>query len=140
MRRRLPQAVCLTVTATATERVRQDIKTSRDISTAHEFLASFDRENLMLAVEPKTDGLAQTINFLQAHPDESGIIYCATRKQVDFLAGELARRGWKALPYHAGLDDATRRHNQQQFIRDDVPIMVATIAFGMGINLSLIHI
>jgi ATP-dependent DNA helicase RecQ len=88
----------------------------------------------MLAVEPKTDGLAQTIHFLQAHPDESGIIYCATRKQVDFLAGELARRGWPVLPYHAGLDDATRRTNQRQFINDDVPIMVATIAFGMGIN------
>jgi ATP-dependent DNA helicase RecQ len=88
----------------------------------------------MLAVEPKTDGLAQTIRFLQAHPDESGIIYCATRKQVDFLAGELARRGWPVLPYHAGLDDHTRRTNQRQFINDDVPIMVATIAFGMGIN------
>ncbi len=134
VRRRLPQAVCLTVTATATERVRQDIKSSLDIAEAHEFLASFDRDNLHLVVEPKTDGLAQTISFLQGHPDESGIIYCSTRKQVDFLASELARRGWSALPYHAGLDDATRRHNQQQFIRDDVPIMVATIAFGMGIN------
>ncbi|MCC6607819.1 MAG: DNA helicase RecQ [Anaerolineae bacterium] len=134
VRRRLPTAVCLAVTATATERVRQDIKTSLDISSAHEFVASFDRDNLLLAVEPKTDGLAQTIHFLQAHPDESGIIYCATRKQVDFLAGELARRGWPVLPYHAGLDDATRRTNQRQFINDDVPIMVATIAFGMGIN------
>ena len=134
LRRRLPEAVCLAVTATATERVRADIKKSLDISAAHEFIASFNRENLLLAVAPKTDGLAQTIQFLQAHPDESGIIYCATRKQVDFLSAELARRGWSVLPYHAGLDDATRRHNQQQFIRDDVPIMVATIAFGMGIN------
>ncbi len=136
LRRRLPQAVCLAVTATATERVRQDIKTSLEIPAAHEFVASFDRDNLMLTVAPKTDGLAQTINFLQTHPDESGIIYCSTRKQVDFLAGELARRGWSVLPYHAGLDDATRRRNQQRFIRDDVPIMVATIAFGMGINKS----
>lgn len=134
LRRRLPMAVCLAVTATATQRVRADIKTSLDIPAAHEFIASFNRENLMLAVAPKTDGLAQTIQFLQAHPDESGIIYCATRKQVDFLSAELARRGWSALPYHAGLDDATRRQNQQEFIRDDVPIMVATIAFGMGIN------
>ena len=85
LRRRLPKAVCLTVTATATERVRQDIKTSLEIDDAHEFVASFDRDNLMLTVEPKTDGLAQAINFLQAHPDESGIIYCATRKQVDFF-------------------------------------------------------
>jgi ATP-dependent DNA helicase RecQ len=134
LRRRLPDAGCLAVTATATERVRQDIKASLEIADAHEFVASFDRDNLMLTVEPKTDGLAQTINFLQAHPDESGIIYCATRKQVDFLAGELSRRGWSVLPYHAGMDDNSRRHNQQQFIRDDVPIMVATIAFGMGIN------
>ncbi|WP_420629502.1 DNA helicase RecQ [Candidatus Leptofilum sp.] len=136
LRRRFPDAVCLAVTATATQRVREDIKTSLEIPSAHEFVASFNRENLMLAVEPKTDGLAQTIHFLQAHPDESGIIYCNTRKQVDFLAGELARRGWSVLPYHAGLDDVTRRQNQQQFIRDDVPIMVATIAFGMGINKS----
>lgn len=134
LRRRLPDAVCLAVTATATERVRQDIKNSLEIGDAHEFVASFDRDNLMLSVEPKTDGLAQTINFLQAHPDESGIIYCATRKQVDFLSGELGRRGWSVRPYHAGLDDNTRRQNQQAFIRDDVPIMVATIAFGMGIN------
>ncbi|MFZ1397915.1 MAG: DNA helicase RecQ [Candidatus Promineifilaceae bacterium] len=134
LRHRFPEAVCLAVTATATQRVREDIKTSLEIADAHQFVASFDRDNLMLAVEPKTDGLAQTIHFLQAHPDESGIIYCATRKQVDFLSGELARRGWSVLPYHAGLDDHTRRTNQRQFINDDVPIMVATIAFGMGIN------
>ena len=134
LRHRFPDAVCLAVTATATQRVREDIKSSLEIADAHQFVASFDRDNLMLAVEPKTDGLAQTIHFLQAHPDESGIIYCATRKQVDFLASELARRGWSALPYHAGLDDNTRRTNQRQFINDDVPIMVATIAFGMGIN------
>ncbi|MCA9897654.1 MAG: DNA helicase RecQ [Anaerolineales bacterium] len=134
LRHRFPDAVCLAVTATATQRVREDIKSSLEIADAHQFVASFDRDNLMLSVEPKTDGLAQTINFLQAHPDESGIIYCATRKQVDFLAGELARRGWSVLPYHAGLDDNTRRTNQRQFVNDDVPIMVATIAFGMGIN------
>ncbi|MCB8965504.1 MAG: DNA helicase RecQ [Ardenticatenaceae bacterium] len=136
LRRRLPQAVCLALTATATERVRQDILANLSIPDAQEFIASFDRENLYLAVAAKSDGLAQTLAFLDEHRDEAGIIYCATRRQVDVLTEQLTMRGWSALPYHAGLDDATRRHNQQQFIRDDAPIMVATIAFGMGINKS----
>lgn len=134
LRRRLPTAVCLAVTATATERVRQDIKRSLSIPAAAEFMASFNRENLYLAVAPKTDTLAQTIAFLQEHRDESGIIYCATRRHVDELAAQLQGHGWPVLPYHAGLDDGTRHRHQEQFSRDDVPIMVATIAFGMGIN------
>ncbi|MCI0398536.1 MAG: DNA helicase RecQ [Chloroflexi bacterium] len=139
VRRRLPAAVCLAVTATATARVRQDIKNSLGIADADEFMASFDRENLFLAVEPKTDGLAQALAFLEGRQGQSGIIYCATRRQVDSLADQLAARGWPVLPYHAGLDDATRRQNQRRFSHDDVPIMVATIAFGMGINKSNIR-
>jgi ATP-dependent DNA helicase RecQ len=136
VRRRLPNAVCLTVTATATDRVRADIKHSLSIADADEFIASFNRENLFLTVQPKTDGLAQTLAFLNRHPDESGIIYCATRKQVDSLTARLQAHGYQALPYHAGLDAAMRRRHQRQFIHDDAPIMVATIAFGMGINKS----
>lgn len=134
VRRRLPGAVCLAVTATATEQVQQDIKRSLGIAAAHEFIASFNRDNLFLHVTPRNNGLAQVEAFLQAHKGDSGIIYCATRRQVDTLTRQLAHLGWPVLPYHAGLDDATRRQHQQQFIRDDVPIMVATIAFGMGIN------
>ncbi|HEX6387210.1 MAG TPA: DNA helicase RecQ [Anaerolineae bacterium] len=136
VRHRLPGAVCIAVTATATQRVRQDIKSSLAIADAGEFIASFNRENLFLAVQLKTDGLAQTLGFLEAHRDQSGIIYCTTRRQVDELAAELAGRGWPVLPYHAGLDDKTRHHHQRQFSHDKVPIIVATIAFGMGINKS----
>ena len=136
MRQRFPQAVCLAVTATATQQVRDDIKDSLDIPDAQVYIASFDRDNLFLAVEAKTEPLAQTVDFLRAHSGESGIIYCATRKQVDFLAEILVSGGWDALPYHAGLDAETRRLHQQRFIRDDTPIIVATIAFGMGINKS----
>jgi ATP-dependent DNA helicase RecQ len=136
VRRRLPDAVCVAVTATATERVRADIKKSLGIPAAGEFLASFDRENLFLAIAPKTGGLAQTLDFLQDHQEESGIIYCATRKQVDLLAGQLQSQGHNALPYHAGLDAVTRRQHQRQFTHDDAPIIVATIAFGMGIDKS----
>jgi ATP-dependent DNA helicase RecQ len=136
VRQRLPQAVCVAVTATATPRVQQDIKDSLGIAAADEFVASFNRENLFLEVQAKTDGLAQTLAFLEAHRGHSGIIYCATRRQVDMLAAQLAAHGWAALPYHAGLDDATRRRHQDLFSRDEVAIIVATIAFGMGINKS----
>lgn len=134
VRQRLPAAVCLAVTATATERVRQDILSSLDISEAGEFLASFDRENLLLRVEPRSDGLSQTLAFLEGHRGEAGIIYCGTRNKVDDLAAELQARGWPALPYHAGLDAETRRQNQRRFTHGDETIIVATIAFGMGIN------
>lgn len=134
VRKRLPEAVCFALTATATPRVQQDILDSLGISQAQAFIASFNRENLFLSVRPKTDLIGQTLSFLEDHRDESGIIYCATRKQVDLLTGLLQAKGWAVRPYHAGLDDATRTQNQRAFIRDDVPIIVATIAFGMGIN------
>jgi len=136
VRRRLPTAVCIAVTATATDRVRQDIKQTLAIAAADEFIASFDRENLFLEVAAKTDGLRQTSDFLAAHRGEAGIIYCATRRQVDQLAGQLTAYGWPVLPYHAGLDDATRRDNQKRFVLEEGMVMVATIAFGMGINKS----
>ena len=136
VRQRLPGAVCLAVTATATARVRHDIRASLGIPDAAEFISSFDRENLFLAVEPRVDGLRQTLEFLEAHRDQAGIIYCMTRDQVDTLAEQLNRHGWPALPYHAGLDAATRQTNQRRFTYDEAPIIVATIAFGMGINKS----
>jgi ATP-dependent DNA helicase RecQ len=136
VRRRLPDAVCLAVTATATERVREDIKATLDISAAAEFIAPFDRANLFLAAEPRIDGLAQTLAFLENHRGESGIIYCWTRETVDQLTAQLAANGWPALPYHAGLDNGTRQKNQRLFSHDRAPIIVATIAFGMGINKS----
>lgn len=134
VRRRFPNAVCLALTATATPRVRQDIKRSLGFPQANEFVASFNRENLYIEVAPKRDPAIQTLRFLERFKDQSGIIYCFSRKQVDELAEYLSRKGHSVRPYHAGLDDDARRRNQEDFIRDDVQIIVATIAFGMGIN------
>ena len=97
-------------------------------------VASFNRTNLFLEVIDKVDTIGQTLDFVASHPKQSGIIYCFSRKQVDDLSAYLASKGYSVRPYHAGLDDADRRRNQEAFIRDDVQIIVATIAFGMGIN------
>jgi ATP-dependent DNA helicase RecQ len=134
VRERFPEAVCVALTATATQRVREDIQKSLRFELANEFVASFNRPNLLIEVAPKTDPLKQTLEFLRSYPDRSGIIYCFSRKQVDDLTAALNRHGIKALPYHAGLADWERKRNQDLFIRDDVQIIVATIAFGMGIN------
>lgn len=137
IRKEFPEAVCLCLTATATERVREDIKKSLEFSHRFvEFITSFDRKNLYLQFEDKVDGLTQLLNFLQNFKDESGIIYCTTRKQVNCISGELAARGYSVKPYHAGLKENERANNQHLFIRDEIQIIVATIAFGMGINKS----
>ena len=136
VRQRYPAAVCVAFTATATQRVQADIKATLGFRDENTFIASYNRENLFLEVRPRSNGPAQAIAFLEAHRDQSGIIYCSTRRGVDELAARLQAQGWPVLPYHAGMDDATRRHNQELFSRDKVPIMVATIAFGMGINKS----
>jgi ATP-dependent DNA helicase RecQ len=134
LRRRFRQSVCLALTATATDRVREDIRTLLGIPRDGEFVASFNRPNLFLRVESREDGLIQTLEFVKRHRGQSGIIYCATRKTVDELTADLNANGWSALPYHAGLDDTVRHSNQERFIRDEVPLIAATIAFGMGIN------
>ena len=134
VRRRFPRAVCLALTATATQRVREDIKTTLSFAESNQFIASFNRENLFIEVRRKQDPAAQAIQFLQGFPDQSGIIYCFSRRQVDDLASLLQRKGFSVRPYHAGLTDEQRKQNQELFIRDDVQIIVATIAFGMGIN------
>jgi ATP-dependent DNA helicase RecQ len=134
VRKRFPRAVCLALTATATSRVRQDIRTTLKFATTNEFIASFNRENLYVEVLRKRDPIAQTIQMLERYKDQSGIIYCFSRKQVDELAYYLGSKGYSVRPYHAGLEDSERRRNQEAFIRDDAQIIVATIAFGMGIN------
>ncbi len=134
VRNRFPHAVCLALTATATSRVRQDIRTTLKFATTNEFVASFNRENLYIEVARKRDPYQQTVDMLERYKDQSGIVYCFSRKQVDELAAYLASKKYSARPYHAGLEDADRRKNQDAFIRDDAQIIVATIAFGMGIN------
>jgi ATP-dependent DNA helicase RecQ len=134
VRSRFPSAVCLALTATATPRVRADITASLGFSKSSEFVASFNRENLFIEVQPKHEALQQVTRFLERFKERSGIIYCFSRKQVDELAYYLERKGHAVRPYHAGLEDDERRRNQEAFIRDDAQIIVATIAFGMGIN------
>ena len=134
VRKRFPGAVCLALTATATSRVRQDIRATLKFASTNEFIASFNRENLYIEVQRKYDPIAQTIQMLERYKDQSGIVYCFSRKQVDELAYYLGSKGYSVRPYHAGLEDAERRRNQEAFIRDDAQIIVATIAFGMGIN------
>jgi len=134
VRKRFPRAVCLALTATATSRVRQDIRTTLMFSATNEFIASFDRENLYIEVVRKGEAVQQTLNLLERYKDQSGIVYCFSRRQVDELAAYLKMRGYSVRPYHAGLEDSERRSNQEAFIRDDVQIIVATVAFGMGIN------
>jgi ATP-dependent DNA helicase RecQ len=134
MRQRFPGATCLALTATATERVRADIKSSLKFTQSNEFVASFNRENLFIEVASKVDGMQQVVHFLSDFKDQSGIIYCFSRRQVEELAVYLSSRGFSVRPYHARLENTERESNQEAFIHDDVQIIVATIAFGMGIN------
>ncbi len=172
--RRFPDAVCLALTATATDAVRKDIKTTLELGKRHPYfeqVASFNRPNIYLEVQQKS-GKAQglsaqamenlsfttgkyvtkaaglkvfsklklcrademVLEFIASHKDESGIVYCFSRRQVDELTEILTAAGIHALPYHAGLTDEVRARNQQDFVNDDVPVIVATVAFGMGIN------
>jgi ATP-dependent DNA helicase RecQ len=129
-----PNAVCIALTATATPRVQKDILESLDLPKNSTIVTSFDRPNLFLQIMAKNNAAGQVIDFLQQHKEESGIIYCFTRRQVDELSSYLDHIGYSVLPYHAGLNNETRTENQIRFIRDDVQIIVATIAFGMGID------
>lgn len=134
LRQRYPQIPMMALTATATQRVREDIIEQLALKEPSIHLASFLRPNLYYEVIPKhTQSFNQLIKIIQ-QAGGSGIIYCLTRKRVEYLAFKLREKGIPCLPYHGGLPDEERHNNQMQFIRDDVQVMVATIAFGMGIN------
>lgn len=134
IRKKFSNAVCVALTATATPEVRQDIIRSLELSESKVFIDSFNRPNLYLHIEPKVNANQQTIEFVNKKKGQSGIIYCFSRAQVDELTLLLQNKGIKALPYHAGLSDKERNFNQDAFIKDDIDVIVATIAFGMGIN------
>jgi ATP-dependent DNA helicase RecQ len=134
IRARFPRAAGIALTATATPRVREDIRKSLRLSRANVFLASFDRPNFYVDVVPRTRPGSQVLDFLKGFQGQSGIVYCISRKQVDDLTAMLRQSGISARAYHAGLPEAERRANQDAFIRDDAGIMVATVAFGMGID------
>ena len=123
------------LTATATPKVQEDILKSLDITDANTFKASFNRPNLYYEVRPKTKSVdADIIRFIKQHPHKSGIVYCLSRKRVEELAQVLQVNGINAVPYHAGLDPKTRVKHQDMFLMEDADVVVATIAFGMGID------
>src|SRR4028118_1505521 len=134
VRDRYPDIPIMGLTATATERVRQDIIQQLTLRNPDIHVASFNRPNLYYEVRHKTKhSFAEVLQIIQKKGG-SGIIYCLSRKKVDEVAYKLQQSGIQALPYHAGMNDVDRATNQTRFIRDDVQVMVATIAFGMGIN------
>ncbi|HLZ97009.1 MAG TPA: DNA helicase RecQ, partial [Steroidobacteraceae bacterium] len=133
LRRRHPMVPILAFTATATPRVRTDIIAQLTLRDPAVHLTSFNRPNLFYRVRPKTKRSYGEL-LKRAREGGAGIVYCLSRRRVDELAAELQSHGIRALPYHAGLEPQTRRDNQEAFIRDDVQVIVGTIAFGMGIN------
>ena len=129
------KAPVIALTATATDKVRTDIKKSLGIADAKEFKSSFNRANLYYEIRPKMKDVdRQIIMFIRQHPRQSGIIYCLSRKKVEELAEILKANEIKAAPYHAGLDSATRSQTQDDFLMEKIDVIVATIAFGMGID------
>ena len=132
---KIGNAPVIALTATATDKVRTDIKKSLGIMDAHEFKSSFNRANLYYEVRQKTNDVdKQIIKFIRQHEGKSGIIYCLSRKKVEELAEVLKANNIKAAPYHAGLDSATRSQTQDDFLMERIDVIVATIAFGMGID------
>ena len=133
-----PEVPILTLTASATPKVQQDIIKNLGMEHAKTFISSFNRPNLYYEVRPKPSDSMQLhkeiIRFIKENPNKSGIIYCLTRKKVEDLADLLVINGIKALPYHAGLDNKVRAENQDKFLTEEVDVIVATIAFGMGID------
>lgn len=134
LRQRYPTVPVLALTATATTRVRHDIIQQLALQQPLIHVSSFNRPNLYYEVRPKPKRAYQDLVRLVQQTSGSGIVYCLSRKKVDEITQRLQQEGIEALPYHAGLNDQVRKENQMRFIRDDVRVMVATIAFGMGIN------
>ena len=124
----------LALTATADAATRGDILCRLFVRTPEIFVHGFDRPNLRLAMRPKSDARRQLLDFIAGHKGESGIVYCSARRQTEDLAAFLCEKGIPALPYHAGMDSAARSENQDRFLQEDGLVMVATVAFGMGID------
>ncbi|MDE7072841.1 MAG: ATP-dependent DNA helicase, partial [Bacteroidales bacterium] len=129
------KAPIIALTATATPKVQKDIQKNLAMLDAAVFISSFNRSNLYYEVRPKTKNVDRDIvRFIRANSEKSGIIYCLSRKKVEEFAEVLCTNGIRALPYHAGLDAQTRTANQDKFLMEEVDVIVATIAFGMGID------
>jgi ATP-dependent DNA helicase RecQ len=132
---RFPNVPRIALTATADAPTRREIVERLSLEQAQQFVSSFDRPNIRYRVALKDNARKQLQSFLETeHPDDAGIVYCLSRKKVEETAAWLKEQGWDALPYHAGLDASTRSANQKKFLREEGVIMVATVAFGMGID------
>jgi ATP-dependent DNA helicase RecQ len=136
LRDRWPDISLHAYTATATTRVRRDIVSQLGLREATELVGSFDRPNLVYRVLPRSSVKTQILDVLERHRGQAGIIYCSSRKEVDALAQWLQDTGWRARPYHAGMADDERHRNQDAFLNEDIDLIVATVAFGMGIDRS----
>ena len=128
------KAPVIALTATATPKVQHDIQKNLGVIDAKVFKSSFNRENLYYEVRPKVGATREIIKFIKNNQGKSGIIYCLSRKKVEEMAEALQVNGIKALAYHAGMDSNTRSDNQDKFLMEEVDVIVATIAFGMGID------
>ena len=132
---RFPEVPRIALTATADAPTRREIVERLSLEQAQQFVSSFDRPNIRYRVALKNNARQQLLSFLETeHPSDAGIVYCLSRKKVEETAAWLKEQGWDALPYHAGLDASTRNVNQRRFLREEGVIMVATVAFGMGID------
>ncbi len=136
LKERFPQIPVAALTATADKATQDDIVHQLHIPNANKHLASFDRKNLYLEVRPGTKRIQQIFQFLQDRKDQSGIIYCLSRKSTEDIADKLQAKGYEAQAYHAGFESDERSRIQDDFVNDKTPIVVATIAFGMGIDKS----
>jgi ATP-dependent DNA helicase RecQ len=130
-----PQVPRIALTATADVRTRAEIVSRLDLDDAKQFIAGFDRPNICYRIAPRYNAKTQLLKFLQTeHPDDAGIVYCLSRNKTEQTAAWLQTEGFNALPYHAGLNARTRAHHQSRFLKEDGVVIVATIAFGMGID------
>lgn len=136
LREKFPTVPIMALTATATERVREDIGRQLQLRSPRRFVASFNRPNLTYRVSDKVGAYGQILEFVRARPRDCGIIYCQSRRSVDELASRLSSDGMRAAAYHAGMESEDRSRQQEAFLRDEVRVVCATVAFGMGINKS----
>ncbi|HEX3386934.1 MAG TPA: RecQ family ATP-dependent DNA helicase, partial [Mucilaginibacter sp.] len=136
LKKEFPQTPVIALTATADMLTRKDILEKLDLKNPAEFVSSFNRANITYRVIQKKNSFNQLLDFLDRRKDDSGIIYCLSRKSTEELAADLKAEGYAAAAYHAGMEQADKVRNQEAFLRDEIRIIVATIAFGMGINKS----